>query len=90
MLKGSGSIVAARGRLPWINRSGNAALATAGTGDVLAGWLAGAWAAAGSHDVDQLQALCAAVVARHGRAADHHGCAGPLRAGRLAAAMRAA
>jgi len=90
VLKGSGSIVAARGRLPWINRSGNAALATAGTGDVLAGWLAGAWAAAGSHDVDQLQALCTAVVARHGRAADHHGCAGPLRAGRLAAEMRAA
>lgn len=90
VLKGSGSVVAAAGQLPSINHSGNAALASAGTGDVLAGWIAGAWSAAGGHsDSAALQALCAAAVARHGRAADRHGCASPLRAGRLAAAMAA-
>ena len=44
VLKGSGSIVAAPGRVPCINASGDASLATAGTGDVLAGWLGGHWA----------------------------------------------
>ena len=44
VLKGSGSIVAAPGRAPCINASGDASLATAGTGDVLAGWLGGHWA----------------------------------------------
>lgn len=37
VLKGSGSVVCAPGAAPRINASGNAALATAGTGDVLAG-----------------------------------------------------
>ncbi len=37
VLKGSGSVVCAPGATPRINASGNAALATAGTGDVLAG-----------------------------------------------------
>ncbi len=45
ILKGSGSIVAAPAQIPHINASGNAALATAGSGDVLAGWLAGSWSA---------------------------------------------
>lgn len=45
VLKGSGSIVAAPGEPPWINASGSAALASAGTGDVLAGWIGGRWAA---------------------------------------------
>jgi len=91
VLKGSGSIVAATGHLPWINRSGNAALASAGSGDVLAGWIAGAWAATGAGaDTLTLQALCADVVARHGRAADHHGSGSALRAGRLIDAMLAA
>ena len=44
LLKGSGSIVAAPGRTPSINPTGNASLASAGTGDVLAGWLGGLWA----------------------------------------------
>lgn len=44
VLKGSGSIVAAPGdELPWIVPVGNAALATPGSGDVLAGWLGGLW-----------------------------------------------
>ena len=37
VLKGSGSVIAAPGQVPQINPSGNALLATAGTGDVLAG-----------------------------------------------------
>jgi hydroxyethylthiazole kinase-like uncharacterized protein yjeF len=41
VLKGSGSIIAAAGRAPHINPTGNALLAIAGTGDVLAG-MAGA------------------------------------------------
>lgn len=39
VLKGSGTVVAAPGETPQINSSGNPALATAGTGDVLAGWI---------------------------------------------------
>ncbi|MBC8019736.1 MAG: NAD(P)H-hydrate dehydratase, partial [Methyloceanibacter sp.] len=41
VLKGSGTIVAAPGHLPTIIGSGNALLATAGTGDVLAGMVVG-------------------------------------------------
>jgi ADP-dependent NAD(P)H-hydrate dehydratase / NAD(P)H-hydrate epimerase len=37
VLKGSGSIIASPGQLPAMNPTGNAKLATAGTGDVLAG-----------------------------------------------------
>jgi hydroxyethylthiazole kinase-like uncharacterized protein yjeF len=40
VLKGSGTIVS-DGQRSWVNTTGNAALATAGTGDVLAGLIAG-------------------------------------------------
>jgi hydroxyethylthiazole kinase-like uncharacterized protein yjeF len=66
VLKGSGSVVAAPGHTPVINPTGNARLATAGTGDVLAGLL-GAGLAAGPQDA--FAATCAAVY-RHGQAAD--------------------
>jgi hydroxyethylthiazole kinase-like uncharacterized protein yjeF len=46
LLKGSGSVVAAPRQVTQVNASGNARLASAGTGDVLAGWLGGLWAAA--------------------------------------------
>ena len=65
VLKGSGSIIAAPGRRPRINPTGNARLATAGTGDVLAGMVAAQLAAGTS----ALEAACAAVF-RHGAAAD--------------------
>jgi hydroxyethylthiazole kinase-like uncharacterized protein yjeF len=51
VLKGSGSVVASPGTRAWINPTGNARLATAGTGDVLAG-MVGARLAAGEHAED--------------------------------------
>ena len=44
VLKGSGTVVAAPAHTSSINSTGNASLASAGTGDVLAGWLGGRWA----------------------------------------------
>ena len=68
LLKGSGSVIAAPGAPPAINRSGNAALATAGSGDVLAGLIGGLWA-------QGVPARDAALLAayRHGRVADLSG-----------------
>lgn len=86
VLKGSGTVVAAPGVLPSINPTGNALLASAGTGDVLAGWLAGLWA----QQVDGHGAALAAVW-QHGHAADIAAAAGqrrPLRAADLVDAMR--
>jgi hydroxyethylthiazole kinase-like uncharacterized protein yjeF len=95
VLKGSGTVVAAPSvirTVPWINSTGNAALATAGTGDVLAGWLAGSWAARRNHSYpalsDKALALqtCLASVYLHGLAADRAGVQ-PLRAADLIEAM---
>ena len=44
VLKGSGTVIAAPGQIPWINSTGNDALAHGGSGDVLAGWVGGLWA----------------------------------------------
>lgn len=65
VLKGSGTVIAAPGKLPAINPTGNARLATAGTGDVLAGYI-GALLAQG---MPAFEAACAAVY-RHGQIAD--------------------
>lgn len=65
VLKGSGTLIAAPGQAPRINPSGNARLACAGTGDVLAGFI-GACLAGG--DTPPL-AACRAVYA-HGAIAD--------------------
>ncbi|WP_119154388.1 NAD(P)H-hydrate dehydratase [Caldimonas tepidiphila] len=83
VLKGSGSVIAAAGATPAINPSGNAALASAGTGDVLAGWLGGLWA----QGLEARDAALAAVHA-HGAAADSWLAGGrpphaPLTASRL-------
>lgn len=83
VLKGSGTVIAAPAQTSCINASGNALLASAGTGDVLAG-MVGAWLAGGLTGFD---AACGAVFA-HGRraeawAAERPG--QPLLAGALAA-----
>lgn len=65
VLKGSGTVIAAPDRVPAINPTGNARLATAGTGDVLAG-LVGARLAAGASAVR----AASEAVYQHGLAAD--------------------
>ncbi|MBB1160787.1 NAD(P)H-hydrate dehydratase [Aquariibacter albus] len=65
VLKGSGSVLAAPDGRSAINASGNAALASGGTGDVLAGWIGGLWA----QGLDAWDALRLGVWS-HGAAAD--------------------
>ena len=65
VLKGSGTVIAAPEVLPYINPTGNARLATAGTGDVLAG-LIGARIASGD---DTFLSACISVF-RHGEISD--------------------
>jgi ADP-dependent NAD(P)H-hydrate dehydratase / NAD(P)H-hydrate epimerase len=79
VLKGSGSIIAAPGSTPKINSTGNARLATAGTGDVLAGKIA-ARLARGASAFD----AAAGAVYAHGLAADQWPLNMPLTAGALA------
>lgn len=85
VLKGSGTVIAAPDRAPAINPTGSARLATAGTGDVLAGLVA-ARLAAGETAFD----AAAAAVYAHGRAADAWPADRPLTAGELAHAVHAA
>lgn len=81
VVKGSGSIVAAPDRAPCINSTGNAALASAGTGDVLAGWIGGRWRiGAAAFDVAMRS------VVEHGAAAEPDR-PGALRAGDLVEAL---
>ncbi|MEJ8847381.1 NAD(P)H-hydrate dehydratase [Variovorax rhizosphaerae] len=79
VLKGSGTVIAAPGERPSINLTGNARLASAGTGDVLAG-MVGAALASG------LPSLAAAreAVWLHGHRADRWPADTPLTAGALA------
>jgi hydroxyethylthiazole kinase-like uncharacterized protein yjeF len=71
VLKGSGTVIAAPGHAAHINSSGNAALATAGTGDVLAGWIGGDWSQRADPDLLK-RARHAAIHStwRHGLAAE--------------------
>jgi hydroxyethylthiazole kinase-like uncharacterized protein yjeF len=85
ILKGAGSVIAApvpSAETPCINASGNAKLATAGTGDVLAG-MVGAVLAGGER---AFAAACIAVY-RHGAAADDWPAEQVLTAGALAQRM---
>jgi len=66
VLKGSGTVIAAPSGAVRINPTGNARLAIAGTGDVLAGWIA-ARLAAGAEDAFE---AASAAVYLHGLAAD--------------------
>lgn len=72
VLKGNGSIVAAPDGRWWINTSGNPALATAGSGDVLSGIIAGLLAqlAALSANAETMGAAVRIGVHLHGLAAD--------------------
>ena len=88
LLKGSGSVIASPGEASVINGSGNAALATAGTGDVLAGWLGGLWAQYGGDAPEAPHRLACAGAFWHGRAAEPEP-GGPLRAAELIERMLA-
>jgi hydroxyethylthiazole kinase-like uncharacterized protein yjeF len=81
VLKGSGTVIAQDGDAPMVlNLTGNARLATAGTGDVLAGMIGAALAA----QRPAFEAACDAVW-RHGHIADTWPAdAAPLTAGTLA------
>jgi hydroxyethylthiazole kinase-like uncharacterized protein yjeF len=87
LLKGSGSVIAAPDTLPMVNPTGNALLASPGTGDVLAGAIGALW----SQHVDaSAHEVAAAAAWLHGRAADQTMAAGGavvLTASRLIDAM---
>jgi len=80
LLKGSGSVIATPGAAPSINPTGNARLATAGSGDVLAGWIGGLWAQQAAGDGSQVAAIAAWL---HGHAAEQGDPRLPLRAADL-------
>jgi hydroxyethylthiazole kinase-like uncharacterized protein yjeF len=82
VLKGSGTVVAAPQGMPVVNPTGNARLASAGTGDVLAGMI-GSRLARGEA---AFEAACAAVWL-HGHTADLWPAAQPLTASALARAQ---
>jgi hydroxyethylthiazole kinase-like uncharacterized protein yjeF len=91
LLKGSGSVIAAPRRAPAINPTGNARLASAGTGDVLAGLLGGLWLAAQANTgapVLPFDVACAGAW-MPGTGAEAGDLALPLTAGRLAARLGA-
>ncbi|MCY7371646.1 MAG: NAD(P)H-hydrate dehydratase [Polaromonas sp.] len=69
MLKGSGTVVAAPGEISAINPTGNALLATAGTGDVLAGMLTARLAAQPADSRAAFPVACSTVF-EHGLLAD--------------------
>jgi hydroxyethylthiazole kinase-like uncharacterized protein yjeF len=85
LLKGSGTVVATAGCATSINPTGDARLGSAGSGDVLAGWLGGWWSAhaqtTSPHAVAQASAWL------HGAAVAHAALAGSLRASLLIEAM---
>lgn len=88
VLKGSGSVIAAPRRTPVINPTGNARLAGAGTGDVLAGWLAGLWSAsAATGTMADAFVVARAAAYWHGAAAQHGDASTPLTASALLAAL---
>jgi len=89
VLKGSGTIVASPANLPCINPTGNARLATGGTGDVLAGLIAARLAAATNTATATDDAFAATVSAvyDHGLAADRWPALHALTASGLARAI---
>ena len=78
VLKGSGTVICAADGTTRINATGNASLASAGTGDVLAGWIGGRWASLTASAFD----IATRAVIEHGAAAEPER-PGALRAGDL-------
>jgi ADP-dependent NAD(P)H-hydrate dehydratase / NAD(P)H-hydrate epimerase len=88
LLKGSGSVIAAPRRVPVINPTGNARLASAGTGDVLAGWLGGLWSASAAvGTVADAFVVARAAAYTHGAAAHDGDAVAPLSASALLARL---
>lgn len=69
VLKGSGTVIACPGHVIRVNPTGNGQLATAGTGDVLAGWI-GAKLAQGPGTAQAAFEAASQAVYQHGLAAD--------------------
>lgn len=65
VLKGAGTLVCEPEGKPWLNRTGNPGMASAGSGDVLAGLIGGWWA----QGIPAFAAACIGVW-MHGRAGD--------------------
>ena len=86
LLKGSGTVIAAPDGPPRINSSGNGALASPGTGDVLAGWAGGLWA---QQPQARPEAIAEAAAWQHGAAADDFASRLPGRPLRAAALIEA-
>jgi len=78
VLKGSGTVISAPDQTPLINPTGNAALGTAGTGDVLAGMLGSSLAPPESTPEQRRDRLARAVF-QHGWLADHWSRTGEAR-----------
>jgi hydroxyethylthiazole kinase-like uncharacterized protein yjeF len=88
VLKGSGSIISQSGEISVINPTGNALLATAGTGDVLAGLIGAKLAQGQNQGQTAFSATCEAV-RTHGSIADAWDTQGPtFDAALLAASVR--
>jgi len=85
VLKGAGTVVASSDALPWINPTGNARLATAGTGDVLAGMLGASLSVSPGLP---LRERVERAVAQHGALADTWPGGVALSASRLADAVQ--
>ncbi len=83
VLKGSGTVIATPNQTTVINPTGNAALATAGTGDVLAGMIGARLANVQRSGGSSHRSACDAVYL-HGEAADHWPAHRALTAGGLA------
>ena len=66
VLKGSGTVICAADGTTRVNATGNASLASAGTGDVLAGWIGGRWASLTASAFD----IATRAVIEHGAAAE--------------------
>jgi ADP-dependent NAD(P)H-hydrate dehydratase / NAD(P)H-hydrate epimerase len=87
LLKGSGTVIVAPGCATVINSTGNAQLATAGTGDVLAGWIGGCWSGHLGDDLGTAALVAVGSAWLHGWAVQDRGVGLPLPADQVTDAM---